>query len=202
MVTETYDPLWSPPGGGFWKGKWQDTGPEFDVINPDTGRVIARVRDCTPEEAESAVNDLVTEQKVTNWALWERREVLSRSSRLLDERSDIASRLISAESGCTIREARGEVARAVETLDLYARMSMELTGGMLPFEDSRRGGGRVGWTSAEPLGVVAAITPFNCPLNMAVHKVAPALVAGNCVALKPSGLAPVAHSSAIPGSRW
>ena len=99
--------------------------------------------------------------------------------------------LISREGCKTIRGAAREVQRAVETVRLSAEQADRLEGQTLPFGDTPRGENRLGWYTREPVGVVAAITPFNDPLNLVAHKVAPALIGGNGVVLKPAEQTPL-----------
>ena len=90
-----------------------------------------------------------------------------------------------------MRDAGREAQRAVETVRLSAEQAHRLEGGTLPFGDTPRGGGRVGWYTREPVGVIGAITPFNDPLNLVAHKLAPALIGGNGVVLKPAEQTPL-----------
>ena len=94
--------------------------------------------------------------------------------------------LISREGCKPVRDADREVLRAVETVRLSAEQAHRLEGRTLPFGDTPRGEGRIGWYTREPVGVIGAITPFNDPLNLVAHKLAPALIGGNGVVLKPA----------------
>jgi acyl-CoA reductase-like NAD-dependent aldehyde dehydrogenase len=125
------------------------------------------------------------------WRAWQRREALGQAATLVLQRADQLTELISAESSKTVREARAEVHRCAETLRLSAAEAAHLGGQTLPFDDTPRGTGRFGWSTREPVGVVAAITPFNDPLNLIAHKLGPALVAGNGVVLKPAEATPL-----------
>lgn len=110
---------------------------------------------------------------------------------MLGEQSTRFSTIVAAESSKTINEAEREVRRCIETLRLSAGASEELAGATLGFEDSLAAGTKVGWYSRKPVGIVAAITPFNDPLNLVAHKLGPALIGGNGVVLKPSGRTPL-----------
>ena len=90
-----------------------------------------------------------------------------------------------------MRDAGREAQRAVETVRLSAEQAHRLEGGTLPFGDTPRGGGRIGWYTREPVGVIGAITPYNDPLNLVAHKLAPALIGGNGVVLKPAEQTPL-----------
>ena len=122
---------------------------------------------------------------------YERYELLSTTARHLEKRAEEVARIMTSEQGKPISEARGEVDRAVQTLDLSAEQAKRLFGEYIPM-DAQRGFARDHcFTQREPLGVVAAITPFNFPLNLMVHKVGPALAAGNAVVGKPATNTPL-----------
>jgi acyl-CoA reductase-like NAD-dependent aldehyde dehydrogenase len=121
----------------------------------------------------------------------ERAAVLARAAELIESRSDDLARTIAAESGKTIREAAGEVGRAVQTFRVSSEEARRLAGEVVPFDGAPTGGDRFGFYLRVPLGVVVAITPFNFPLNLAAHKVAPAIAAGNSVILKPASATPL-----------
>ena len=118
-------------------------------------------------------------------------EIVERAACLLRGRVDEFASTISLESGKPIRAAREEVARSADTLAFSAASCRLLAGEGVPMESSRAGLGRIGFTLVEPIGVVAAITPFNFPLNLVAHKVAPAIAAGCPVVLKPAELTPL-----------
>lgn len=120
----------------------------------------------------------------------DRGAVLDEAARLLVERQDAFVDTMQGEAGFTGADSRGELMRAVETLKLSAEEARRLTGEMIPVEGAPGQAGRLGFTLRVPLGIVAAITPFNAPLNTVAHKVAPALAAGNAVVLKPASYTP------------
>jgi acyl-CoA reductase-like NAD-dependent aldehyde dehydrogenase len=120
-----------------------------------------------------------------------RAAVLDGAARLVAERSESFARLIVAEAGKTVRQARKETARAVNTLALSAAEARRNAGEVLPFDSFEGSEGRQGWFTREPLGVIAAITPYNDPLNLVAHKLGPAVAGGNAVVLKPSELTPL-----------
>jgi acyl-CoA reductase-like NAD-dependent aldehyde dehydrogenase len=117
--------------------------------------------------------------------------VLERAARAVAERADALASTLCREAGKPIRQARSEVARCVDTLTFSAAAARTLSGAVVPMEGSLAGRGRIGFTVPEPVGVVAAITPFNFPLNLVAHKVAPAIAAGCPVVLKPAEAAPL-----------
>ena len=120
-----------------------------------------------------------------------RYEILARAARRLADSAETFARAIALESGKPISEARVEVARAEQTLMFSAEEARRLGGEVLPLDAHPRGAGCFGFTLRVPRGVVAAITPFNFPLNLVCHKVGPALAAGNTVVLKPASNTPV-----------
>ena len=179
------------PGGGFWNGQWQTQGRWLPVVNQETGRVIGSAIAATPSDVDVAVRYLAAGAQQRSWPLWQRREALERASGLLSDRSEAVAAVVSAESSKPIRQARGEVLRAAETLRISSEQGQRLAGETLPFDDTPRGAGRRGWYTREPVGVVAAITPFNDPINLVAHKLGPALIGGNVVVLKPSDKTPL-----------
>ena len=122
---------------------------------------------------------------------YERGAILERAAQLMDGRLEEFVRTMQAEAGFTAADAAGEVRRCIQTLKLSAEEARRLAGEMIPLEGAPQQEGRLAFTLRVPLGVVAAITPFNSPLNTVTHKVAPALAAGNAVILKPSSNTPV-----------
>jgi acyl-CoA reductase-like NAD-dependent aldehyde dehydrogenase len=122
---------------------------------------------------------------------YERAELLRRMRSLLERDAEEFARLVSMETGKTIREARGEVARGQQTLAASSDAARNLRGEVVPMEGAPTGKGRWAMTVREPLGVIAAITPFNFPLNLALHKIGPALAGGNSVVHKPSENTPL-----------
>ncbi len=180
----------TPPGGAYFRAAWQDPEPGTAVTDPESGAVLGQVRACSSLDVAAAVAD-VKASLAQDWPVWARRETLDRASRRVRADTDRFARIICSEGIKTIREAEVEVERCVETLRLSAGGGNYLSGETLELADSRRGGQRMGWFTREPLGVVAAITSFNDPLNLVAHKVGPALIAGNGVVIKPSDETPL-----------
>jgi acyl-CoA reductase-like NAD-dependent aldehyde dehydrogenase len=123
--------------------------------------------------------------------LAERSAVLRKAYDKVLERIDSIALALSSESGKPIREARAEVDRAAQTLLFSSEEAHRLCGEVVPMDASPAGKGRWGMTLREPVGVVAAITPFNFPLNLSMHKIGPAIAAGNAVVHKPASATPV-----------
>jgi len=192
----------------YVEGQWTSGPWTLDVTDPETGKVVDVVSEAGAADADRAVAYLAREYPRAGWPLWARREALATAARLVVDKAPELAAVISEESSKTIREARSEVKRAAETLRLSAEAASALEGRTVPFDNSERGAGWVGWYSREPVGIVAAITPYNDPLNLVAHKLGPALLAGNAVVLKPSELTPLSAfalagillEAGVPGS--
>lgn len=120
-----------------------------------------------------------------------RAAILRRAHALLGARREEFARVISQESGKPLREARAEAGRAAETLLFASSEALRLAGEVVPMDAAAAGAGRLAMTVREPLGVIAAITPFNFPLNLSIHKIGPALAGGNAVIHKPASATPL-----------
>ena len=166
----------------------------IDIKSPFDGEVIASVGQADASSIEKAITRAVEvfEKTMKKMPSYERAEILARASRLILERQEDLARTIALEGGKPIKDARIEVARAANTFALAAGEATRLDGEQLPMDISRGNEGRVGIVIREPIGVVGAICPFNFPLNLVAHKLAPALAAGNTVVLKPSSQTPIA----------
>ncbi|GAB3855353.1 aldehyde dehydrogenase family protein [Nocardioides maradonensis] len=201
-------PLVPPPGGALVAGEWRTAPLDLPVIDPENGAVVGHVTRCTEQDVDEAVRAAAA-SLAEPWPLHARTASLARAADLVVQRSDLFARLIAAEGVKTLREARAEVTRCAETLRLASQSGDALTGEVLQLDDSSRGEDRMGWFTREPLGVVAALTSFNDPLNLVAHKLAPAILAGTAIVLKPSDHTPLcalhlAHvllESGVPGRR-
>jgi len=190
MNTATYP--WTPVGGAFWAGHWRTPSATLDVVDPENGRLVGTVSDCSVADVDEAVNAVAhAVLSGPEWPVWQRREALHRAASLLQERREAFADLLSREGCKPIRDAVREVQRAVETIRLSAEQADRLEGRTLPFGNTPRGENRLGWYTREPVGVIGAITPFNDPLNLVAHKVGPALIGGNGVVLKPAEHTPL-----------
>lgn len=165
---------------------------ELVVQNPFDDSVVGRVAVAGPGDVEKALAASVAgASSMESTSRRERVEVLRSAAGILRSRAAELAVLLAGEVGKTVREARGEVARAVETFSIAAGEAERLAGEVVPFDSAPTGDGRFGFTLRVPLGVVVAVTPFNFPLNLAAHKVAPAIAAGNAVILKPPSATPM-----------
>jgi acyl-CoA reductase-like NAD-dependent aldehyde dehydrogenase len=176
-------------------GQWVDavSGRAEEVTSPFDGSVVGSVSLAGLEDVDAALTAATEGAKVwRRTPAHERMRILLRAAALADERAEAVAQTISAEAGKTITEARGEASRAGELIRLAAFEGTQLYGDSLPL-DANPGTGfdKVGFTVRQPVGVVVAITPFNYPSLLVLHKVAPALAAGNAVLLKPARTTPL-----------
>jgi acyl-CoA reductase-like NAD-dependent aldehyde dehydrogenase len=166
------------------------TGDWLDVRSPYSGDVIGRVARGGAAEARRAL-DAAERALQEPLAAHERARILDTVARLLEERHDEAARLISAEAGKPMKAARVEAQRAVSTFTFAAVEARKLAGEVVPMDASPAGAGKIAWTLRRPIGIVGAISPFNFPLNLVAHKVAPALAAGCPIVLRPASQTPI-----------
>jgi len=174
-------------------GRWVSAGRSIPVTDPFRGEVIGEIPQAGPQEVEAALASAARgARQMASLTAAERHEILLRTAEGIRERSKQLAVTLSREVGKTIREARGEVRRTIQTFTVAAEEAKRIHGQGVPMDADPRGEGRLGFTLRVPVGMVAAITPFNFPLNLAAHKVAPALAAGNSVVLKPATETPLA----------
>lgn len=147
---------------------------------------IAEITTADAEQVRHAVDVAHAAFREGAPVAYERGMCLDRAAALMETRLDEFVRTMQIEAGFTQSDATGEVRRCIQTLKLSSEEARRLAGDVIPLAGAPGQTGRLGFTLRVPLGVVAAITPFNSPLNTVTHKVAPALAAGNAVILKPS----------------
>ncbi|MBE1555532.1 aldehyde dehydrogenase family protein [Sporosarcina limicola] len=163
--------------------QWVETDETHKIYNKYTGELFSEVSVANEELVNQAVEAAVYAHKRTPFAPDYRYDVLMRVSELLRENSDEFARIIAEEGGKPITDAKVEVSRSASTFQIAADETKKLVGEIIPNYNVQ---GRFLYTVKKPVGVVVAITPFNFPLNLVVHKVAPALAAGNPVIIKPA----------------
>lgn len=160
------------------------------IVSPYDGDEVAVVQESGADAVDRAVA-VATGAGAGVPPAAERARILDRASALVAERADVLSRIIAAEAGKPMAQSRGEVARCVDTLAFSAAVARTMAGEVVPMDASDAGVGLLGFTVREPHGVIAAITPFNFPLNLVAHKLGPAVAVGAPVVLKPAGRAPL-----------
>jgi len=176
----------------FLNGEWTGLNDTAEVINPFNGSVIDTVPRATPADITSAIKSLAKgAQAMRNMPAHQRVDILRKAASLIRERQEELGRLISIEEGKVLAEGRIEASRGAETIDLSADEARRLHGETVPLDSTPSGVGKLGFTLRVPCGIVAAITPFNFPLNLVAHKVGPAIAAGNAVLLKPASDTPL-----------
>ena len=176
----------------YFNGKWSDGTETIPVLNPFDQSVVDTVPAATPDEVDQAISGAVVgKQAIAKMSGYDRSKFLRKASELIAERQADLSRTISLEEGKTLRESRSEVNRAIQTMELSADEAKRLGGEVLPLDGTTGCHGKFGYMVRIPCGVVAAITPFNYPLNLVCHKVGPALAAGNSVIIKPASDTPL-----------
>ena len=163
----------------------------ISVRSPFDGAELARVPKCGPAEVDRAVAAAKAAHDAGPLPPWKRAEILDAAARRLDERAEDFARIIAAESAKPLKTARVEARRAVSTITFAAVAARTLAGDMVPIDASQVGEGRLAFTLRVPIGVVGAISPFNFPLNLVAHKLAPAIAAGCPVVLKPASQTPL-----------
>ena len=174
----------------YLAGEWLETAESFDVRSPYSGEVVGRVARAGADETRRAI-DAAEQAMRTPLPPWQRADILERISQLIREHGDELARTICAEAGKPLKAARVEAARAVNTYALAAGEARRLTGESVPITGTQPGDGHAAWTVRVPIGVIGAISPFNFPLNLVAHKLAPALAAGCAVVHKPASQTPL-----------
>src|SRR5712675_1619165 len=178
--------------GFFVDGRWIEDGDIIEIHAPFDGSVIGRVVQARREHAEAAIAASVKAFGTTRrLPAFERQRVLRRVAQAIAERRDEFSRTLSQEAGKPIKLARIEVDRAVFIFNVAAEETTRINGEYLPLDWQEFTAGRWGIVKRFPLGPIAGITPFNFPLNLVAHKVAPAIAAGCSMVLKPAPQTPL-----------
>ena len=176
----------------YLAGEWVDRTTKIDVVNPFNGNIVDTVPRASVEDIETAIGSAERGAKImAAMSGYERYEMLMRAVALMKERVDDLGRTITKEEGKIISEGLGEAERAIQTMTASAEEAKRLAGEVIPLDGAPTWTGQLGFTLRVPCGVVAAISPFNFPLNLVAHKVGPALAAGNAVVIKPASDTPL-----------
>ncbi len=181
----------SIPRGCLINGKWIARGEVSEVRSPYDGSVVGAVHLAPKEEVEAAIQAAVAAFGITKkLGSYQRKAVLQKISTRLENRREEFARSIALEAGKPIKTARAEVDRSIFTFSVAAEEATRIGGEYLPLDWQEFTAGRWGIEKRFPLGPIAAITPFNFPLNLVAHKVAPAIAAGCTMVLKPAPQTP------------
>jgi len=174
-------------------GKWTGNGPVLEVKNKYNGKTIGAVPTASREDLNAAIGAAErAEDVMADMPAYKRADILLKTAALLRERSEDMAKTIAAEAGKALKYARAEVDRAVSTFTFAAEEAKRLHGETIPLDAAPSGEGYFGFWTRRPVGVIAAISPFNFPLNLVAHKVAPAIASGNTLVLKPASTTPLA----------
>ena len=171
-------------------GAWYETGETLDVNSPFDGSLVAQVAYGGADDARRAI-DAAAEAMRNPVPAHERAAVLDRLAAIVRDRRDEFAETVAREAGKPIATARVEAERAVQTILFSAVEARSLGGEVIGMDAHPAGVGHAGLVMRLPIGIVAAISPFNFPLNLVAHKVAPAFAAGCAVVLKPAGSTPL-----------
>ena len=173
-------------------GEWTAGDGECAIENPWSGDIVDTVPTASAAQVDQALEAAVAGAgAMARLTAYERSEALNRAADLLTLRQEDFALTLSQEEGKPLAESRGEVARCPDLLRLSAFEGAQLRGEVLPLDAAVNGAGKLGLAMRVPCGVVVAITPFNFPLLLVLHKLAPALAAGNAVILKPASATPL-----------
>jgi len=176
----------------FLAGEFVRAGTPLEVHDPASGELVATTWQAGPDELERATIAAVEAFDATRrLASYERRDALAHVAERIGQDADELAELLSRESGKPIRDAKGEVARGALTFRIAAEEALRINGEWLPLDWNAANRGRSGIVRRYPIGPVAGISPFNFPLNLAAHKVAPAIAAGCSIVLKPPSKDPL-----------
>src|SRR5690606_27387520 len=176
----------------YINGAWEE-GVEYEELrSPYNQETIGLIPLATKEQVENAITSAQQATKtMRNLTSFERAEILERVSDLFTEKLEECALILASENAKPLKAARAEILRTAETYKFAAEEAKRLHGETVPLDAAKSGKGRFGYTKREPLGVIAAITPFNFPFNLVAHKLGPAFAAGNTLVLKPASQTPL-----------
>ncbi len=173
-------------------GEFVDKAAKIDVTNPYDGSLIDTVPRGTSEDVKKAISAAEKGYLINRDLPVHRRiSILKKAAEIMQDRFAELAKTIATEGSKTIREARKEVGRAINTITISAEEARRIDGETIPFDRSEGSENRIGYYYRFPIGIIAAITPFNDPLNLVAHKVGPAIAGGNSVVLKPATVTPL-----------
>ncbi len=173
-------------------GHWHAGERSVEIRDPYRGDVVGTAPVSSKADLDAALDAAVqAREKAAAMPAYERAALLRRVATLIER--DVASlaELMSRETGKAIKDSEGEIRRSMDTFALAAEEAIRIEGRHVPLDGSAMGAGKMAFLMRVPVGVVAAITPFNAPFNLAAHKIAPAIAVGNTMVLKPPPQAPL-----------
>jgi acyl-CoA reductase-like NAD-dependent aldehyde dehydrogenase len=178
--------------GALIGGRWRDAARTVEVRDPYRGGVVGTSPVSSLADVEAAVAAAVDARAQAGaMPAYERAALLRRAAALVERDANGLAELMTRETGKAIKDSEGEIRRSLETMLLAAEEAIRIEGRHVPLDGSPMGAGKLAVLMRFPVGVVAAITPFNAPFNLAAHKIAPSIAAGNSMVLKPPPQAPL-----------
>ena len=176
----------------YLAGKFVSTNTEIEILNPYYKKAFAKTYLAGKEELEQAILAAKkVEKTLREMPSFERYEILMQIAQGLKDNLDNIAQILSDESGKPMRYAKGEINRSIQTFTVAAEEAKRLPGEVMSLDWTPAGNGKQGVVRYFPVGLVAGISPFNFPMNLAVHKIAPAIAAGCPIILKPSTNTPL-----------
>ncbi|TKH07531.1 aldehyde dehydrogenase family protein [Peribacillus simplex] len=167
-------------------GKWISRDEFMEIRDPQDGKLVGMVPLANLDDVEIALDAAVRgSERARSMPIHQRISILRKAAEELENRVEEFAQVIALEGIKTIREARKEVVRCVETLRISSEEARRIKGETIPFDQSPGSENKVGYYMREPVGIILAITPFNDPLNLVAHKIGPAIAGGNAIILKP-----------------
>ena len=178
--------------GFYVNGRWLQSGTSYTLRNPWNGRALAQVCRAEAGHVELAIQGAVRAFRATRkYSSHERAEILGKIASGLEKRKAEMARTITLEAGKCIGHARAEVERSIATFTIAMEEAKRMGGEILPLDISAANKGRMALVRRFPVGPTAGISPFNFPLNLVAHKLAPAIAVGNPLVLKPATQTPL-----------
>lgn len=173
-------------------GKWVERDAVIEVCDPQDQSLITTVPRANADDALFAI-EAAKEGATTaaSMSVAERMRILNEAADYVENHKEKYAKTIAREGSKTINEAKREVSRCVQTLRLSAEEARRINGETIPFDQMAGNENRVGYYYRFPIGIIAAITPFNDPLNLVAHKVGPAIASGNAIIVKPATMTPL-----------
>lgn len=166
-------------------GEWRAAKETYEVRDPYRDAVVSVAPRSSLDDLNDALNAAVkAKTKIASIPAFERAAILRRAAKLLVERADSIADAMARETGKAVKDAKAEIVRSQDTLSLSAEEAVRIEGEHIPLDSSATGAGKICMMLRFPVGVVAGITPFNAPVNLACHKIAPSIAAGNAIVLK------------------
>lgn len=176
----------------YLAGEWRETAKYVEVINPYNNKVVGKVYQAGESEIEEAIKKGVEGfERLKKFPAYKRYEILRKISEGIEGDKERIAMALTLESGKPISDSRAEASRAINTFRIAAEEAKRIEGNIIPLDIIAGSENRVGITQRFPVGLILGITPFNFPLNLVAHKIAPAIAAGNSIILKPASKTPI-----------